>query len=57
MSKHLYELELLECGKVKVTWVANSGETKLGVIQRAIIEPDKLEDGVRELVKAFINEE
>ena len=57
MSKHLYELELLECGKVKVTWVANSGETQLGVIQRAIIEPDKLEDGVRELVKAFINEE
>ena len=57
MSKTLYELELLECGKVKVTWVVNSGETKLGVIQRAIIEPDKLEDGVRELVKAFINEE
>lgn len=57
MSKHLYELELLECGKVKVTWVVNSGETQLGVIQRAIIEPDKLEDGVRELVKAFINEE
>lgn len=57
MSKHLYELELLECGKVKVTWVVNSGETQLGVIQRAIIDPDKLEDGVRELVKAFINEE
>ena len=57
MSKHLYELELLECGKVKVTWVANSGETQLGVIQRAIIDPDKLEDGVRELVKAFIDKE
>jgi hypothetical protein len=57
MSKTLYELELLECGKVKVTWVVNSGETKLGVIQRAIVEPDKLEDGVRELVKAFINKE
>jgi len=57
MSKTLYELELLECGKVKVTWVVNNGETKLGVIQRAIIEPDKLEDGVRELVKAFINKE
>ena len=57
MSKTLYELELLDCGKVKVTWVVNNGETKLGVIQRAIIEPDKLEDGVRELVKAFINKE
>lgn len=57
MSKTLYELELLECGKVKVTWVVNNGKTKLGVIQRAIIEPDKLEDGVRELVKAFINKE
>ena len=57
MSKTLYELELLDCGKVKVTWVVNNGETKLGVIQRAIVEPDKLEDGVRELVKAFINKE
>jgi hypothetical protein len=57
MSKSLYELELLECGNVKVTWVDNNNEAKIGVIQRKLVKPDELEDGVRELIKAFINEE
>jgi hypothetical protein len=57
MSKTLYELELLDCGNVKVTWVDFNKEPKLGVIQRRVVKPDDLEDGVRELVKAFINEE
>jgi hypothetical protein len=57
MSKTLYELELLDCGNVKVTWVDRSNESALGVIQRKVVKPDELEDGVRELVKAFINEE
>ena len=57
MSKSLYELELLECGNVKVTWVDNNNEAKSGVIQRKVVKPDELEDGVRELIKAFINEE
>lgn len=57
MSKTLYELELLECGNVKVTWVDNNNEAKIGVIQRKLVKPDELEDGVRELIKAFINEE
>lgn len=57
MSKSLYELELLECGNVKVTWVDNNNEAKIGVIRRKLVKPDELEDGVRELIKAFINEE
>ena len=57
MSKTLYELELLECGNVKVTWVDRSSESALGVIQRKVVKPDELEDGVRELVKTFINKE
>ena len=57
MSKSLYELELLECGNVKVTWVDNNNEAKIGVIQRKLVKPDELEDGVRERIKAFINEE
>lgn len=56
-SKTLYELDLLECGNVKVTWVDYDKETKLGVIQRKILKPDDLEDGVRELVKSFIDKE
>jgi len=55
MSKHLYELELLECGKVKVTWTANDSETNPGVIQQAVVEPDNLEDGIRALVQAFVD--
>ena len=55
MSKHLYELELLECGKVKVTWTANDSKTNPGVIQQAVVEPDNLEDGIRALVQAFVD--
>jgi len=57
MSKTLYELELLDCGNVKVTWVDNNSDPALGVIQRKVVKPDELEDGVRELVKAFIDKE
>lgn len=57
MSKTLYELELLDCGNIEVTWVHFDSETQLGVIHRKTVKPDELEDGVRELVCSFINKE
>jgi hypothetical protein len=51
-KKALYEIEILPCGKVEVSWKTYEGE----FITR-IMEPDKLEDGVRELVKTFIDKE
>jgi len=53
MSKEaLYEIEILPCGKVEVSW-----KTYEGKFISSVMEPDQLEDGVRELVKAFIDEE
>jgi hypothetical protein len=51
-KKALYEIEILPCGKVEVSWKTYEGE----FISR-VMEPDKLEDGLRELVKAFIDRE
>lgn len=47
----LYEIEILPSGKVAVSW-----ETAEGTQQKEL-RPDELEDGVRELVKSFINKE
>ncbi len=52
MSKSpLYEIEILPSGMVAVNW-----ETPDGTKQKEL-KPDELEDGVRELVKAFIDKE
>lgn len=56
-NKTLYELDLLECGNVRVTWVDYDKGTNFGAIQRKILKPDELEDGVREFVKAFIDKQ
>lgn len=45
----LYEIEILPSGKVAVTW-----ETAYGM-QRKELQPNELEDGVRELVQEFVN--
>lgn len=47
----LYEIEILPSGKLAVSW-----ETADGTKQKEF-QPDELEDGVRELVKTFINKE
>ena len=50
MSSVLYEVELLPCGKVQVVWKTAKGE-----LCTKVMHPDDLEEGVRELVLAFVN--
>lgn len=52
MSKVLYEVELLPSGKVEVVWKSAEGK-----LFSKVMHPDDLEEGVREFVKFFIEEE
>lgn len=45
----LYEIEILPCGKVEVTWETLEGK------KAKTMKPEELEDGIRELVLAFVD--
>jgi hypothetical protein len=46
----LYEVEILPCGNVEVSWKTIEGE-----FGNKVMTPEELPDGVKDLVKTFID--